>query len=94
MISGAPSDVFGWMARWSALALAGFCVAAAVLFHWNFADQMQTINFMKNLTIAGGVATPLRARRRTVERGRALKLRSERRARGSVKLVASAVGEA
>ncbi|MGI0021177.1 MAG: DoxX family protein [Nitrososphaera sp.] len=54
-IGGGLSLVVGWLARWSALALAGFCIAAAVLFHWNFADQMQAINFMKNLAMTGGL---------------------------------------
>jgi putative oxidoreductase len=31
-----------------------FCVATAVLFHHNFADQNQMINFMKNFAMAGG----------------------------------------
>ena len=34
--------------------LAGFCVLAAFIFHFDMADRMQMINFMKNLTIAGG----------------------------------------
>lgn len=54
-IGGGLSLVVGWLARWSALALAGFCIATAVLFHWNFADQMQAINFMKNLAMTGGL---------------------------------------
>ncbi len=50
----------GFKARWAALILALFTVAAAVLFH-NFwalsADQQmaQQINFFKNLAIAGGL---------------------------------------
>ena len=35
-------------------ALAGFCVLAAIFFHWQPGDQMQMINFVKNITIAGG----------------------------------------
>lgn len=46
--------VAGFMTRWAALALAGFCIAAAVLFHLEPGDRMQMINFMKNVTIAGG----------------------------------------
>ena len=38
----------------AALALAAFCVASAVIFHRNFAEQMQMILFMKNLAMAGG----------------------------------------
>jgi putative oxidoreductase len=47
--------VVGLFTRLAALALAAFCIAAAVFFHTNFADQMQTIMFMKNLTMAGGM---------------------------------------
>jgi len=50
----------GWKARWAALILALFTLAAGVVFH-NFwaspeaAMAMQKINFMKNLAIAGGL---------------------------------------
>ena len=40
--------------RWAAIALAGFCVLAGHLFHYQPGDMMQMINFMKNITIAGG----------------------------------------
>ncbi len=45
----------GFMTRWGALALAAFCVIAAIFFHANFGDQVQMVMFMKNLTIAGGL---------------------------------------
>lgn len=45
----------GFGTRWAALALAGFTLAAAALFHNNLADQVQMIMFMKNLAIAGGL---------------------------------------
>jgi putative oxidoreductase len=54
-IGGGLALVAGFFARWAALALAAFCIATAVLFHTNFADQTQTIMFMKNLTMAGGM---------------------------------------
>jgi len=50
----------GFKARWAALALAIFCIVSGVLFH-NFwaveaAQKMaQSINFWKNVTIAGGM---------------------------------------
>ena len=44
----------GWQTRLAALALAAFSVAAAVLFHADFGNQMQMIMFMKNISIAGG----------------------------------------
>ncbi|WP_029770820.1 DoxX family protein [Pseudogulbenkiania sp. MAI-1] len=47
--------VAGLFTRWAALALAGFSIAAALIFHTHFAEQMQMIMFMKNLSIAGGL---------------------------------------
>jgi putative oxidoreductase len=46
--------ILGFKTRLAALAGAAFCVVTAVLFHNNFADQMQMIMFLKNLAIAGG----------------------------------------
>ena len=46
--------MLGLFTRWAAIALAGFCVLAAYLFHYQPGDMMQMINFMKNVTIAGG----------------------------------------
>jgi len=53
-IGGAALIIAGLWTRISALALAAFTVLAALLFHANFADQVQQIMFLKNLTIAGG----------------------------------------
>ena len=47
--------VAGYQARLVAIALGLFSLAAAVSFHNNFADQAQMINFLKNLSIAGGL---------------------------------------
>lgn len=53
-IIGGVAVVVGWKTRiWAAL-LAGFTVLAALIFHFDFADQMQSIQFMKNIAIAGG----------------------------------------
>ena len=46
--------IFGYQARLSASLLAIFCVATAFIFHYDFADQMQTIAFLKNIGLAGG----------------------------------------
>jgi putative oxidoreductase len=46
--------LLGYYTRTAAAILALFCVATALLFHNNFADQNQMINFMKNLAMAGG----------------------------------------
>lgn len=53
-IAGSVAIILGWRTRLFAFLLAGFCVLAALLFHFNFADQMQSIMFMKNISIAGG----------------------------------------
>jgi putative oxidoreductase len=53
-IGGGLALIVGLFTRWAALALALFCVAAAVIFHRNFAEQMQMIQFMKNFAMAGG----------------------------------------
>jgi len=45
----------GWWTRLAALALAVFCVLAAVLFHANLADRNQLLHFEKDLAIAGGL---------------------------------------
>ena len=43
----------GFKIRLAALAGAAFCIVTAVLFHNDFADQMQMIMFLKNFSIAG-----------------------------------------
>lgn len=45
----------GFKTRYAAYLLAIFSIAAAVIFHNNFADQMQMILFLKNVAIAGGL---------------------------------------
>ncbi|MFO7603508.1 MAG: DoxX family protein [Gammaproteobacteria bacterium] len=54
-IVGGLALIVGWQTRWAALGLAGFTLVAAFLFHFNLADQMQSILFMKNISIAGGL---------------------------------------
>jgi putative oxidoreductase len=44
--------VLGLFTRWIALALAGFCVLAASIYHPP-SDPNEMINFMKDITIAG-----------------------------------------
>ena len=46
--------IIGYQARISASLLAVFCLATAFIFHYDFADQMQTIAFLKNIGLAGG----------------------------------------
>lgn len=45
----------GSQTRITALLLAGFTVLAALIFHTDFANQVETIMFMKNLAITGGL---------------------------------------
>ena len=53
-LGGGLALIAGFLTRLTAAALALFCIASAVIFHGNFADQMQQILFMKNLAMAGG----------------------------------------
>ena len=54
-VGGGLALLVGFQTKWVALALAGFTVLSALIFHLNFNDQMQMINFMKNLAMAGGL---------------------------------------
>jgi len=45
----------GWKARWAALAIFLFVIAATVVFHPVWADPSQAIQFSKNLAIMGGM---------------------------------------
>lgn len=54
-IVGGLALMIGFKTRWAAIALAGFTVLAAVLFHADFGDQTQMILFMKNWAITGGL---------------------------------------
>lgn len=54
-VVGGIALVIGFQTRIAAFALAAFSIAAAVIFHHNFADQMQMIMFLKDLSIAGGL---------------------------------------
>ncbi len=54
-IGGGLALIAGFFTRWIALALAGFCIVGAIIFHRNFGDQMQMIMFMKNFAMAGGL---------------------------------------
>jgi len=51
---GSLAVIVGWKTRVAAGLLAGFSLLAAFLFHNNFADQIQMIMFLKNVSIAGG----------------------------------------
>lgn len=52
-VGGALAIILGFQTRLVAVLLAGFSIVAAVLFHSNFADPIQMIMFLKNVSIAG-----------------------------------------
>ena len=54
-VGGGLLVAIGWQTRCAALALAIFCIVAAVLFHTNFDDRNQVLHFQKDLAIAGGL---------------------------------------
>lgn len=57
-LGGGIAILLGFFSRWAALALAGFCVVTALVFHTAWSGdggQAQFINFMKNLALAGGL---------------------------------------
>ena len=54
---GGLAIILGWKTKYVAIALAGFSVLSAVLFHADFSNQAEMTNFMKNIAIAGGFLT-------------------------------------
>jgi len=53
-VLGALAIIAGWQTRITALLLAGYSALTALIFHANFADQIQMIMFLKNVAITGG----------------------------------------
>ncbi len=53
-VVGALLIIVGYKTRLVAFLLAGFSIVSALLFHLDFADQTQSVMFMKNIAIAGG----------------------------------------
>ena len=51
---GGLAILFGFLTRFTALFTAGFTILTAFLFHSNFAEGVNQLMFMKNLSIAGG----------------------------------------
>ncbi len=54
-LGGGLSVLLGYKVRTGAIALAIFLIPATLIFHTNFADQIQQIMFMKNIAIFGGL---------------------------------------
>ncbi len=52
-VLGSLAIILGWKTRIVAFLLAGFTLLTGILFHNNFADQVQMIMFLKNVSIAG-----------------------------------------
>lgn len=50
----ATALLLGWRTREAAAVMALFSVASALMFHHQFSDKGQLIQFLKNLAIAGG----------------------------------------
>jgi putative oxidoreductase len=53
-LAGGLLIVVGLASRLAAVALAGFCVLTALIFHNNLADVMEAIQFGKDVGLAGG----------------------------------------
>jgi len=54
-LGGGLSLLFGFRARWGALALVVFLIPTTLIFHTGFSDPVQQVMFMKNLAIMGGL---------------------------------------
>jgi len=54
-LAGGVSLMIGYKTRWGAGALIIFLILATLFFHMNLADRMQFVQFMKNLSILGGL---------------------------------------
>ena len=53
-VAGALAIILGWKTRVVAFLLSGYSLLTALLFHLHFSDELQLINFLKNVSIAGG----------------------------------------
>lgn len=47
--------LLGWRLRYTAGALAVFCIATALIFHSNFSEKVERTSFIKDLAISGGL---------------------------------------
>ena len=47
--------ILGYQTRVAAALLSLFCIVTAIIFHNDFANQMQLISFLKNIGLAGGL---------------------------------------
>ena len=54
-VGGGLLIAVGWNTRLAALALSLFCISTALVFHNQFGDPNEAIQFWKDLAIAGGL---------------------------------------
>ena len=54
-VAGGLSLLLGVWAKWGATALFVFMIPTTLIFHTSFGDQNQTIHFLKNLAMMGGL---------------------------------------
>ena len=54
-VLGGLGVLLGLGTRWAALALGGFCVLAAFVFHFDPGDRTQMLQFLENICMAGGL---------------------------------------
>lgn len=54
-VFGAIAIILGYKAKWAALILIIFMIPTTLIFHLNLGDQMQQIQFLKNLAMIGGL---------------------------------------
>lgn len=54
-LGGGLSVLLGYKARWGAIALIVFMVPTTLIFHSNFAERTEVLQFLKNLSLIGGL---------------------------------------
>lgn len=54
-LGGGVAIVLGFLTRFTAMAMAIFSIVAALIFHNDFAKDMQQLMFIKDISIAGGL---------------------------------------
>ncbi len=55
LLLGGLSVLLGYKARWGAALLIGFLIPATLIFHTDFSQNIQVIQFWKNLGLLGGL---------------------------------------
>ena len=55
LLGGGLSILLGYKTRWGVIALFVFLIPTTFIFHTNWAENTQVIQFTKNLAIAGGL---------------------------------------